>query len=77
MVNATKVVGEHSHLNLRGWEGSLTTQTDETKFANDCRHGVKGITEVAGTPTESSPKQMGEEGGFDLIWLVHGDFWAK
>jgi hypothetical protein len=41
------------------------------------KKGVKGITNVAGTPTESSPKKMGEEGGFDLIWLVHGDFWAK
>jgi hypothetical protein len=24
----------------------------------------------AGNPTESVPKQQGEEGGFDLIWLV-------
>jgi hypothetical protein len=26
----------------------------------------------AGNPIESIPKQQGEEGGFYLIWLVHG-----
>ena len=30
MVTATKVVGEHSHLNLHGWEGSLTKETGTT-----------------------------------------------
>jgi hypothetical protein len=31
----------------------------------------------AGNPTESIPKQKGEEGGFYLIWLVHIGFWVK
>jgi hypothetical protein len=30
MVTATKVVGEHSHPNLRGWEGSLTKEMGKT-----------------------------------------------
>ena len=39
--------------------------------------GNDSSTMKAGTPTESIPKQKGEEGGFDLIWLVHGGFWVK
>ena len=34
-------------------------------------------TMVAGAPTESSPKQKREEGGFDLIWLVQKSFLVK
>ncbi len=46
MVTATKVVGEHSHPNLHGWEGSLTKETGKTlvKRGNrfDMTSGVRG-----------------------------------
>ena len=39
--------------------------------------GNDSPTMKAGNPTESIPKQKGEEGGFYLIWRVHGGFWVK
>jgi len=39
--------------------------------------GNDSPTMKAGNPNESIPKQKGEEGGFYLIWLVHGGFWVK
>jgi hypothetical protein len=39
--------------------------------------GNDSPTMKAGNPTESVPKQQGEEGGFYLIWLVHGALLVK
>ena len=35
VVYATKVVGEHSHPNLRGWEGSQTIETGKTLLTGE------------------------------------------
>ena len=67
VVTATKVIGEHSHPHSAGWEGSLI---GEMKNGNAFVHGPvirldqKRCTEVAATPTESSPVKREWRAGF-------------
>jgi hypothetical protein len=34
-------------------------------------------TNIAGIPTETTPNKRERRAGLNLIWLVHGGFWAK
>ncbi len=54
-----------------GWESSLKCKFD------DCRNGSPGATEVALTPTESSPNNRERRAGFTLFGLFHAGFWEK
>ena len=46
VVNATKVVGEHSHPNLRGWEGSLTKEMGKTLLKRGNHFDMTSESEV-------------------------------
>jgi hypothetical protein len=58
-----KVVGEHSHPNCTGWEGSQTGEKGNALTTCPAFSGIKWkCTQVAETPTESSPTQTGRGG---------------
>ncbi len=55
VVTATKMVGEHSHPNIRGWEGSLTQETGKTLVKRGNRFNMTSIVRGHAPGQQESP----------------------